>query len=532
MPSILLILFLTACKPSSSNSGNGNGNTDPIDNPSGYFILATMGESDPFYQALLLLQDFRQATILHFDPADLSGLLDKLKEIKPRYLALIMKPLELDINFARRFLMISTQVDDDPFADFSYGFITGANADDARQFVQNIIDAERGGIENQPLSISGWAASSLNLVYTSPFSWLDYLKYQSYHKIILECGNPATLDFFRDNTSLLEKRKLLSVGHNGDPHMLWLFEGGNMVEDTWDFSPELVENPPVSRLGLTSHHIAGLSLYPAVALNGACHSGVLKRALVEGDILATWGDTHGKIRFYTMSDGFSFALNMLKTGITGYFAPIGSNNANDQSEDVYNLFLYQEPLGDIHKRSNDALVMGFLGNRPKLRIFKEGDSTFASETLPSGSYDPSDFGPAKDAMLSGKANRIYFGDPMFNPFKNDTAPELRIISMDLTTIDSTTLRLEMVLNKPATAYPIWDKFHHSGHRLYSSVELPIEFQDGVNVEVLNASGYYHRIIHALEHFCGKVILHIEVDIPGEPYTYDPLYFSISMKVKR
>ena len=133
-----------------------------------------------------------------------------------------------------------------------------------------------------------------------------------------------------------------------------------------------------------------------------------------------------------MSDTFSFCLSILKTGITGYFAPCGANNANDQGEDVYNAFLYNEPLGDIHKRSNDGVVMGCLGNRPNLSIYQPGSSTWANDILSSGTFNPDDWSGAA-GMLGGKANRIYFGDPLYNPYKFDHSDSLNITK---TVIDS------------------------------------------------------------------------------------------------
>src|SRR3982074_3343685 len=58
-------------------------------------------------------------------PASRTPILKILKEKQPRYVAIVVRPHELDINLARTFLKIATQVDSDPFVDFAYGFITG-----------------------------------------------------------------------------------------------------------------------------------------------------------------------------------------------------------------------------------------------------------------------------------------------------------------------------------------------------------------------------------------------------------------------
>ncbi|MEA3447167.1 MAG: T9SS type A sorting domain-containing protein [Bacteroidota bacterium] len=319
----------------------------------------------------------------------------------------------------------------------------------------------------------------------------------------------------------MENNKLLDIGHNGDPHMLWLFEGGNTDSDppVWDYDPALIEDTAYAHVGLSSYDIDSLDLYPAVAFNGACHSGEPKHVMVEGDIAATFGDTDGYVEFYDMSDDFSFALSILKTGITGYFAPCGSNNANDQSEDVYNAFLYDEPLGDIHKRSNDGVVMEFLGNRPALKLFESAESTWGCDVLTYGDFDPNNWSGAC-YMLGGKANRIYFGDPMFDPFTNNHDEALEITTSQIDSVDDNSLEITIQYNKPENPpyFPVWDKFHYSDTRIYLPVELP-EYCDSItDIQVMDSSGAYHDVFYAIEHFDGKTIFHLEIDIPNDMYS--------------
>jgi hypothetical protein len=246
--------------------------------------------------------------------------------------------------------------------------------------------------------------------------------------------------------------------------------------------------------------------------------------------MATFGDTGGLVRFYEMSDEFSFALSILGTGITGYFAPIGSNNANDQAEDIYTAMRYSEPLGDIHKRSVDAVVMGFLGNRPRLTLFEDGASAYGYETSASGSYDPAELGLASSAMLSGKANRIYFGDPLFNPFSAHDANAVKIVTTEIDVVDATTIEVDVIVDKPDVYFPIWDKFHDGGARIYTAVEVPSAFSAGVEVTPLSASGEYTRVIHALEQHDGRTLLHLEVAIPDESYGLGAIDFTITLRV--
>lgn len=499
-----------------------------------YVVLSPVSDTtDPWFEPVEIIADYRSAQVIVYDPSNINAVLPFLFTAQPRYVAVVIRPIDLHINFVRQFLMLSTQIDSDAFSDFSYGYITGATAQDAVDFLNRIIAAENAGIENYPFKIGGCVASSLNFVYTVANDYKTYLNPVSYAEIYMETNDSATgRDYFVANQNLMLANKLLDIGHNGDPHMIWLFEGGNMTPDppVWLYDSTKIEDPAYARAGLSSYEFAGLNLYPAVAFNGACHSGETKKVMVEGDIAATFGDTEWYTRFYTMSDTFSFALTILKTGITGYFAPCGANNANDQGEDVYNTFLYNEPLGDIHKRSNDGVVMGFLGNRPVLELYTEGDFGSGCDVGISGTFDPDDWSGAC-YMLGGKANRIYFGDPLFNPFEPNHSDSLNITKASIDSVNNTTLDVLVDYHKPDvyTAYfPCWDKFHHGETRIYIPVTLP-DYCGTVNsVYVIDSSGPYDLAFHALEQFDGKQILHLEVDIPDD--MYDEIIYDITFRV--
>lgn len=498
-----------------------------------YVILTTVSPSDPYYQAVQALSTYRSAQVIHFTYDSITDLIPVLVNIAPHYVAIVVKPIDLHINMVRKILMMSSDLDSDPFSDFSYGYITGATAQDALNFVNKIIYAETHAIQNYPLNIGGYAASSINFVYPGTGDYLQYLNPPVSNTIYMETNDsgvgPA---FFLSNTSYMLGNKLLDIGHNGDPHMLWLFEDGNMTTNPppWLYDSTKIENPAYARVGLTSFDIGALNLYPAVAFNGACHAGEPKKVMIEGDIEATFGDTQGLVKFYTMSDTFSFCLSILKTGITGYFAPCGANNANDQAEDVYNAFLYNEPLGDVHKRSNDGVVMGCLGNRPNLRIYLPGTSTWADDILSSGTFNPADWSGAA-GMLGGKANRIYFGDPLYNPYATNHSDSLNIAKTVIDSIKPSSFDIVLSYKKPDAAvayFPVWDKFHFGDTRIYIPVELP-SFCGSINsFSVIDSSAPYHMVIHAVEQFDGKNYLHIEVDIPND--MYDAINYNIRFRI--
>jgi hypothetical protein len=114
-----------------------------------YIILTNLDKKDSYFKAVKLLKKYRRARVVKFDEDDFDGMLRKLRIIKPEYVAIVAKPETIDVNFAYRFLQMATKLDDDPFVDFAYGFITGKDSRDTIRFIRNIIKAEKN-IKNFP----------------------------------------------------------------------------------------------------------------------------------------------------------------------------------------------------------------------------------------------------------------------------------------------------------------------------------------------------------------------------------------------
>ena len=204
------IILLTLCCILISISKT-NAQTSP------YVIVTTITDTtDAWYQPVRVLRDYRHAQVVQFNANNVFGLLAPLVGIAPRYVAVVIKPTELYINFIRQFLMMSTQLDSDPFSDFSYGYITGATAQDALNFVNKIINAEVNNIKDYPLRVGGYAASSLNFVYPGANGYMAYLNPPVANSIYLETNDTNTgHDFFMANTTYMMNNKLLDIDHLG-----------------------------------------------------------------------------------------------------------------------------------------------------------------------------------------------------------------------------------------------------------------------------------------------------------------------------
>jgi hypothetical protein len=63
--------------------------------------------------------------VIRFDPSDLERVKPSLQRIQPRYALVFVEPAQLDVNFAWKLLKVLSEIDDDPFVDVRYGFVTG-----------------------------------------------------------------------------------------------------------------------------------------------------------------------------------------------------------------------------------------------------------------------------------------------------------------------------------------------------------------------------------------------------------------------
>jgi hypothetical protein len=108
-----------------------------------YLVLDLAGHADPYHAAARRLAELRNGEIVAVNRERLPALLEIIKQKQPRYVALVVRPGDLDVNLARSFLKLSTQVDDDPFVDFAYGFITGETPEAALSLAEAGVQSEK-----------------------------------------------------------------------------------------------------------------------------------------------------------------------------------------------------------------------------------------------------------------------------------------------------------------------------------------------------------------------------------------------------
>jgi len=341
-------------------------------------VLAAVGEGHPFDRAAQRLAEGRGAEIVRFDPADLSPLRDRIRDLAPRYVTLVVTPEQLDFDLQRRFLQFATELDDDPFVDFSYGYVTGRDGAAALALVERGL-ARRPVAPERVVRVGGGARESTRR--TQPFGLRTGAIPGEWWSVAGERRFPEE---GRDRAFMAQHLPAL--------------RGSDAVEFIGHGWPHEVVGGPEAR------DLAGVDLDGAVALNVACFTGVTHRWF-ERDYRA------GAVHLRTVPLEQSFCLAALDTGLLGYTAYLCPRPAGPELDtDLADLLVGGASLGDARRRDYDETVLGFLAyGEPRLDLARFEDGAR--------------FAPVRDAvrdmMLEGATGGVLFGDPEVVPFTAD-----------------------------------------------------------------------------------------------------------------
>ncbi|NOZ19676.1 MAG: hypothetical protein GXP25_01165 [Planctomycetes bacterium] len=337
-----------------------------------YIILTDIAEDDPYYEAVGRLAKLRKAKeVIRFAPGGLDDVALRLKELGPEYVCVVAKPETIDMNIASQLLEMSTRLDSDPFPDFLFGFITGATAKDAVQFVKNISKADKRRLPF-PRKILHISKSGSSRLRTDVFQWAKGLSV-----LALSYENR---EFLRQHIDKMRGNGI--IGIHGSSATAQGIADGLMAED-----------------------LASLDLYPAVVFSSADYTGVTTRAL-------RLSNQFTKTVTEQVSPGSSFCLQVLGAGATGYFASIGSTSPLLCSQELATLIRTAAPLGRVMKHTHDGIVLA------------EGEGSLRLPSLPTGKQRPA--ATPLDWRAQSAATRVLYGDPAFRPFTQGLEPILKV----------------------------------------------------------------------------------------------------------
>lgn len=353
-----------------------------------YLVVSFVEESDPYYEAAKVLESRHDSRTVRSAPDALDDLLAELRESSRDFLAVVIRPEDLDVNLVGKFFKLSTEVDDDPFVDFSHGFITGRNADAALRLVEASDPGKRrrtpkiaqfgvagGAIPESLRQESGMPLGSGMVPMTVFMSKGD-------------SDETADSEFIEEALPSLEESSILLLASHGYPDGL---VGGPKARD-----------------------VTGLDLDGAVALNIACYTGVTHKWF-EDD----WSTM--KVREHTVAPDDSFALAMLDTGVAGYVAyscprPAGPTMIGDAAI----IATAGLSLGEQRRRDYNSTVLAHLlrgDDHLKFEPRTDGNAIKPNRT-------------AADSVAKMSTGGLLFGDPAFVPFDEQDGMDVRVQTVE------------------------------------------------------------------------------------------------------
>ncbi len=317
-------------------------------------------------------------------------------------------------------------------------------------------------------------------------------------------NDPDVLDFVRKHIKEIEGAGVVHLGGCGDPEGIWLFSDGRNRDRAkhWPFDPAKVGHDPKGEMPrILARSFRGLNLGSAVVWSGTCHSGVLRRAFVEGDIVSTFG-TVDSVTEYNIPKGKSLALAILSAGPAAYMAPIGANHGYACGPERYRAMATGMPLGDVMRTRYNEIILAAGG---KLDIYL---------------LEPGSPPPPENAMRGGGVNRTLFGDPLFCPFEKAGRDWLSVESRLLKDWGGFRVACKVTDTR---SFMFWDMFGDdriNAERIYTTAVLPEDF-GAVGRVTAAARDPAGSVIEtapprwAVEKIDGRTVIHLQVNAPRE-----------------
>jgi len=471
-----------------------------------YVVLTNLDAADPYHAAARRLAEYRKGTIVPFRIGEWAALRRRLAQLQPRHVALVLRPEDVDVNLHRGLLKVACALDDDPFVDFAFGYITGPTAKDALRMVEGAIRVEAEGLPKTWFEASVVSASA-SYVGEGPGIPLARELGFAGKEIYWACveDDPKVRDFVKENVGLLAGHGVVSFAGNGDPEGIWLFHDARNSDagKHWDFDPAKVGQDPAGEMPrITADQLRGLDLAGAVVWSGTCHSGVLHREYVEGDIVATFGRVERQTEYLVPAER-SLGLAILGAGPAAFLAPLGPNHGYSCLVEQVRAISTGVSLGEVMRGRYNEIALA------------EG-AALAPATYRAGAPELHE-----DAMRGGGVNRVVYGDPAFRPFSAATGKSATAIAVRM---DGAELKVVCTVTRE-DMFDSWDMFgddQENPERLYAVVEVPAAWTGdlaGVKATARTKEGQAialaERCLWAMEQIDGKRWLHLQANAARE-----------------
>jgi len=364
----------------SSRAGAAKTSTPGTD--SAYVIVTDAGEGgggDSYAAAVQELAKLRTtAAILNLNNLRWEDIFRELRKVRPRHVAFVLHPETIEGNFVGAVFQGLTELDDDPYLDCAYGYITGATAEDALKLVRNTAAAQARtqSIPKRFVAVAHTFAQN----DLAPFAaqQADYFRQLGYETAGI---NPI------DDSAEWEGKADRDVQKLNGASLVYLAGHG---------------------MGDKSCAIAGeafgrLKLESALVLNGTCHSAVT--GIRYDSIDASW-----TIKATRIDAAQSVCLSFIKAGAIGQ---IGSTASSSWQNVAFcaSGFLHQgQSVGEALQESLNDKIRGAGIKAVRILPFEEGHPS------------PQALGVNENpGGIQSIARVILVGDPAYRPFPRTVA---------------------------------------------------------------------------------------------------------------
>jgi hypothetical protein len=342
----------------------------PAPTPGPYVVLVEGGANDEFRKAAETLANFHKASVVRFAADKLDPAFAELKKLMPRYVAFVLPPERIDVDLVHQILARSTALDDDPFPDFEYAFVTGRDGPAAARFAERIVAAWKHDYGRSVRLFGTWEGEQLPP--ERPLSALKALKADGEFKLVhTRAGEAARKVAAKDALAGSRgKDALLFFSHGYPDEMAHAFRAADLR--AWQ-----VELPS------------------AVLVNCACYNGCPGRWFAPG----ARGRPEAKP---PPSRDDSVALAILDSGVAAYVAGIDPWHGPLANQVFAHLLDDGLSVGGAAKRMADRLALEFLPGRINFPPTETVADRFAGEGVTNRRHNG--------------AGMIAYGDPAFAPF--------------------------------------------------------------------------------------------------------------------
>jgi hypothetical protein len=340
-----------------------------------YAVCVDAGADAQYLPAAHALAALHDAKLLRIDAGDLDAAFAALRELQPRFVAFVLPPDKIDVDLAHAILERACRLDDDPFVDFEYGFVTGRDGAAAARFVERIARAREREYGRKALLFGSWEGAVLP--DTSRLSSLERLKLDGEMRLVAVRDDESKhREAAREALALCkDKDALLFFSHGYPDAMAGCFRARDLREWQVDFGH-------------------------AILVNCACYNGAPGRWFAPGPGGAA-------IDRGAVAPDDSVALAVLDAGVAAYVAGIDPWHGPLAIQVFQHLVDDGMRLGEAQNAMLNRLALAFLPERIAFPPTLETPGRFAGEG-------------ATNRRHNG-AGMIVYGDPAFAPFARNAS---------------------------------------------------------------------------------------------------------------